>query len=107
MFQPGNLDQRISIQVRDLVVDQVGQPIEVWLPVAELWANIKHLSGAESIRGDAPLSTLRASIRIRWRAGLDAGMRVLHGATVYEIKALVPQGREWIDLVCEAWNAAT
>lgn len=107
MFQPGNLNQRITIQELDLAVDAVGQPTNVWSPVAELWADIRHLSGAESIRGDAPLSTLRASIRIRWRSGLDAGMRVVHGATVYEIKAPVPQGREWIDLVCEAWHAAT
>lgn len=107
MFQPGRLDQRINIQKLDLAVDAVGQPTDVWSPMAELWANIKHLSGAESIRGDAPLSTLRASIRIRWRSGLDAGMRVVHGATVYEIKALVPQGREWLDLVCEAWRAQT
>ena len=48
-------------------------------------------------------STLKASIRIRYRTGIDAGMRVLHGGVVYQVLAVLPDvaGREFIDVVAE------
>ncbi|WP_442904903.1 phage head completion protein, partial [Gordonibacter sp.] len=38
-----------------------------------------------------------------YRTGLDAGMRVLHGAKVYAVKAVMPDEvrREFMDLACE------
>ena len=38
----------------------------------------------------------------RWtRADVCTGMQAAYGATVYDIKAVLPQGKEWLDLVCE------
>ena len=47
---------------------------------------------------------MRASIRIRRRDDITAAMRVVHGAKVYDIKAVLPDehGRGFLDLVCEA-----
>ena len=68
-----------------------------------MWASIKHLSGLQAIKADATASVVRASIRIRYRLGLDAGMRVLHVGAVYNISAVLPDAarREFTDLVCE------
>lgn len=68
-----------------------------------VWASIRHLSGVESIKADATVSTVKASIRIRWRPGLNAGMRVVHGLRVYNVTAVMPDvgGREYVDLVAE------
>lgn len=99
----GQLNTRISIEKRGEVRDAWGQPIPgAWLPVASVWANVRHLSGSEAIKADAVTSTVRASIRIRYREDLDAGMRVLIGAAVYEIAAVLPDlvRREHVDLVC-------
>lgn len=98
----GRLSQRVTIKRRAVGRDAIGQPVETWEDVATVWANIRHLSGAESIKADQDVSVVRASIRIRYRAGLDAGMRVHHGATVYEVKAVLPdeQRREHVDLSC-------
>ena len=45
----------------------------------------------------------KVSIRIRYRTDLHAGMRVVHGATVYNIKAALPDFERQVhtDLVCE------
>ena len=96
--------KRITIERRTSAQDAWGQPIpDAWTPVASLWANVRHMGGAEAIRADAVTSSVRASIRIRWRTGIDAGMRVKVGAAVYEIKAVLPEmaRREHVDLVCE------
>lgn len=103
-MRAGQLNRLVTIQRLTQIKDEIGQIIGTdWTDVATVWANIRHLSGAEAIKADAPTSKVRASIRIRYRAGIDAGMRVLHGSTAYDIQAVLPDeiGRRHIDLVCE------
>ena len=97
------MNRRCQLQSPSQSVDELGQPIPGWTDVATVWASIRHLSGVESIKADAAVSTVRASIRIRWRPGLNAGMRVVHGLQVYSIEAVMPDagGREFVDLVTE------
>lgn len=102
-MRAGSLTTRLTIQAPGTAVDELGQPIPGWTDVATVWGDIRHMGGVESIKAGAVTSAVNASIRIRWRTGLDAGMRVLVGATVYEIKAVLPdmQRREYVDLVAE------
>ena len=46
---------------------------------------------------------MRASIRIRFRSDITAGMRVLIGLAVYQIEAVMPDlaRREFVDLVAK------
>lgn len=106
-MQAGKLNTRIAIEKRGEGKDEWNQPVPgVWLPVASVWANVRHLSGTETLKADAVTSTVRASIRIRWRTGLDAGMRVLIGAAAYDVQAVLPDlvRREHVDLVCARVN---
>lgn len=97
------LRHKVSIQARSKTRDAAGQPVEAWAPIATPWADIKHLGGLETIKGGAETAQVKASIRMRYRTDVDESMRVVHGATVYEIKAVLPElGRKrWVDLVCE------
>ena len=99
----GQLNRRILIQRPATARDEIGQPIPGWDDVAHCWASIKHLGGMATIRAGAESSTVKASIRIRYRTDIDASMRVVHGATVYQIMAVLPdeRTRDYIDLVCE------
>ena len=94
MLSAGKLRHRIDIEQRGATQDAVGQPVESWTLVAAVWADIRHQSGAEAIK---------ASIRIRQRSGLNAGMRVKHGSVIYNILAVPPvvAGREYLDLIGE------
>ena len=103
MISAANLSQRINIEQRTGSQDELGQPIETWTLVAAVWASVKHVSGLSAIKGDADVSTVKASIRIRYLALLNAGMRVSHGSDIYDIKAVLPNRAEgFTDLVCEA-----
>lgn len=105
-MQAGALDQRVTLQQRQSGVDAIGQPVQGWSAVATVWADVRHVSGLEAVKADAAAAMTRASIRIRWRAGVDAGMRVVHGSTAYEIRAVLGDRRAGrLDLVCEAINA--
>lgn len=98
------LRHRVRIEQHTTARDAAGQPTNAWVTVATLWADIRLLGGLESIKAGAVTEKVRASIRIRTRAGIDSGMRVVHGAKVYQIEAVLPdlEDRRHIDLVCEA-----
>ena len=103
-MQAGRLNRRCVLQAPGTAQDELGQPIPGWTDVASVWADIRMKSGLESIKAGAPVSVVQASIRIRYRAGINAGMRVVHNLQVYEILAVQPDvgGREYVDLVCQA-----
>jgi SPP1 family predicted phage head-tail adaptor len=102
----GRLNRLVTIQSLQSGVDEIGQPVTTWVTLADVWANVLHLSGVETIKGGAEASSVKASIRIRYRTDVTAAMRVMLGSTVYQIKAVMPDeaGRRYVDLACEAIN---
>lgn len=104
----GTLDQRVTLQARAADRDPLGQPVGAWADVATVWANVRLLAGLEAIRAGADTSTVKASVRIRMRPGIDAGMQLVHAGATYRITAVLPDhSRQTIDLICEASNGAT
>jgi SPP1 family predicted phage head-tail adaptor len=97
------LNSPITIQQRTILGDALGQPAETWTTLADLWGEIRHPSGVQQIKAGAEVSTVRASIKVHQRADITAAMRVLHGSTVYDIKAVLPdeRGRVFMFLACE------
>lgn len=102
-MQAGRLNRRVTLQSPSQSVDEIGQPIPGWTDVATPWADIRMKSGLEAIKAGAPVSVVQASIRVRYRAGITAGMRIVHNLQVFNIVAVMPDvgGREYVDLVCE------
>ncbi|WP_284213875.1 phage head closure protein [Comamonas jiangduensis] len=100
----GDFSHQIHIQRRTGGHDEWNSPNpQGWenITAKPIWANVRHQSGSESIRAGADVSIVRASVRIRWRTGVDAGMRVLHGGQVFDVEAVLPSAdRTHIDLVC-------
>jgi len=96
-------NSRITIRQRVDGSDELGQPLQTWATVATLWASIRHLSGAAAIKADALTSTVRASLSVSKRDDIKEGMQALHGSTVYDIKAVLPDEENRLDmyLVCE------
>lgn len=106
-MQTGKLNRRITIQSRATTQDAAGQPVETWSDVATVWADIRNPSGlsvaGETIKAGVEASTVRLSVRIRYREDIDPGMRVVIGATNYDIVATIPDhaGRRHLDIICE------
>ena len=96
------LNSKVVIKQPAAVQDAAGQPIPTWTTLATVWANIRSLNGLETIKGGAEASVAKASIRIRYRTDVTAAMRVVHGSTTYEIKAVLPDvaGKRHVDLAC-------
>jgi SPP1 family predicted phage head-tail adaptor len=104
----GSLNRRITIQKRDAGTDSAGGPLLTWTDVATVWANIIGATGMGAITasGDVPTALKQYSFRIRFREGLDEGMRVIYSGETFDIRAVRMDfaGRVWTDLVCETGN---
>ena len=101
----GDLSKRVTLQSPSAGQDPVtGEPMAGWVDLAVVWASILYLTGDETIKSSAPLSVVKASIRIRYRNDVVANMRVIMGPAVFDIRAVMPDEarREYVDLVVEA-----
>lgn len=96
-------NNRITIRRRATGSDAMGQPLTTWQDFATVWGGIRHLTGAAAIKADADISVVRASISVRRRNDIEPGMQAVHGSTVYDIKAILPDRERRLDmfLVCE------
>lgn len=95
---------RITLQRPAAGEDAAGQPVTGFATVGLVWADDLGQSGREVLQADAKASQVRVSFRIRKRSDVAEGWRVLSGADVFEVKAVLPERRSrmWVDLVCES-----
>jgi head-tail adaptor len=114
-MRAGMLTTRVHILANTGTVDAIGQPTEVWTLAQSVWADARYQTGLQSINADRLGSGGRVSLRIRQTPcskGITSSMRAViggtatgttvTGGTVYKIMDTPRQGRDAIDLVCEA-----
>jgi SPP1 family predicted phage head-tail adaptor len=103
----GKLRHRITIERKTHLQDPTtGSLTPSWSPVAQnIHAAVEPLSGREFIAAAQTQNAISARITIRYRDGILPSMRVVHGTTVYNIIAVIPDpntGREWLTLMVES-----
>lgn len=106
----GRLNCRVTIQQKVVVYDELHQPVgDDWADLATVWANVKFLSGIETMKANADISVVRASIQIRFRSDVTPAMRVVSTdaafmGAVFDIRSVLPDAakREYVYLVVEA-----
>lgn len=111
-LKAGRLRHRVQIQeyvaqtdtAGDVIQDpQTGEVAKTWTTVATVWAAIEPLSAREFIQSAASQTEISARITIRYRAGLTADMRLLHGAKIYNPKGFLADpdsGLEYMTIPC-------
>lgn len=103
-MQAGRLRHRITIQLlQSTQNDSNGNFDDSWMAFAVDWpADVHPLSGREFLAAGAEQSEVVARITIRYLDGVKKAMRVLHGAQVFNIHAVLPDpksGREYLTLM--------
>lgn len=104
-MRAGRLRQRITIQDKTVVQNDYGEEDITWTEVATVWAAIEPLRGREFLDAEMASAEITTRIVIRHRDGISPEMRVLHGATVYNIRAVIhveTRQRE-IQLMCQEY----
>ena len=103
-MRSGQLDQRISVERLVEGYDELGQPINTWLPIITTWAAVEPLVGREYLAAAALVAEVTARIRMRYRPGITAADRVIHDGKVYGITSVadVHSSRRELVLMCRA-----
>lgn len=90
-------DKRIRIEAPATVQDTNGEMIPGWSLVAVVWASVVDVTGREYVAAGATQNAAMTKMNIAYRTGLAPNMRVLLGADVYNIEAVL--GQDHIDLL--------
>lgn len=90
-MNPSALNCRVTVEAKSITKGASGGQIETWAPLVAMpvWAAINHLGGTEkraTAAGGGEVAEARTEITLRYRAGITANMRVVHGSTYYNIK---------------------
>mgnify|MGYP003586834008 CR=1 FL=1 len=103
-MRAGALDQRVVIERLVEGYDELGQPINDWLPIVTTWAEVSPLVGREFLAAAALVAEVTARIRMRYRPGITAADRIVHEGTTYGISAVmdVHSSRRELVLMCRA-----
>jgi len=108
MLSP-RLRHRVDIEEFETTLDSEGAQVEAWSTIRDsdetelIPAEIVPLSGREFAAAQAVQAGVTTRITIRWRAGVEPAMRVVHGADLYNIRAVLPDPtlRRHLTLMCE------
>ena len=109
-FRAGRLRHRVSLQEYvELVDPSTGARDNDWREIAKIWASIEPLSARDFIQSSALQSQVTTRITIRFRAGVNASMRIVHKGRVYNVTGVLADrdtGLEYLTLPCtEGANA--
>jgi SPP1 family predicted phage head-tail adaptor len=104
-LRAGELRHRVTIQQPGPAQqDDYGEITRSWVDfLVNEPASIEPLSVRDFITSQANTSVIVARIKIRYREGMNARMRILHGTRVYNPQGWLPDvetGREYLTAPC-------
>jgi SPP1 family predicted phage head-tail adaptor len=106
-MQVGRLRHLITLQSRVEAQDpDTGVMSVTWQDFSTgIWASVEPLSAREFITSQVTQAQITTRILIRYRAGVEPKMRVLHRDKVYAIEGVLPDresGLEYLTLACSS-----
>jgi SPP1 family predicted phage head-tail adaptor len=100
-----SLRDRVVIQRKVMAPGSTGAPVESWQRLCEPWASVKGVSGRTFLAASAEQAEVTFEVKVRFRADIEAGMRVTHNGQTLEIVAPLPdEHRQWLRLMCKTVN---
>lgn len=103
-MNPGRLKNRIEIQEETTVRNPVTKLNEkVWAAFHKCWAEIDQPTGRNFYQAAVAHLEYVIWFNIRYKDGIKPGMRILFGASVYEIEQIKPdlQSKKSTSLQCK------
>lgn len=76
MVEAGKLNQRWTLEEPVSTTNELGEVVQSWQPVAEVWANIRPLRTADVIRARAAQLETTHAVTIRYRDDINGTWRL-------------------------------
>lgn len=99
------LNKRVALQEKVTGKTPKGAPTEVWENViktgdGKIWAGKRDLTGRQFVAAGGTQNSVQTEWEIRRRAGVIPAMRIVHGADIYDIEAVLEQPDGSLKLMC-------
>lgn len=87
-------------------VDEVGQPLDEFIPIAETWGAIEPLSGRELFSAMKVNAEVTTRIIIRYREGIDRTMKAVYNGTEFEFLYVIHTdfAKKELQIMCKEWQ---
>lgn len=92
-MRAGPLRHRLSVLAEQRTPDGMGGYRQGWVELRKVWAEITLPTGRVDVVAQQLQSIVTAEIRCRPSTDLIVGRRLVNGATVYRIDAVLPDNR--------------
>jgi SPP1 family predicted phage head-tail adaptor len=92
-MQAGRIRYRLRFEKPMCIKDDTGEVIvDQWVEAFEVWGSLEPVSGREYMSASEFRAGVTTKVRVRWRAGLDASMRIVSKSdgTIYDISTILP-----------------
>jgi SPP1 family predicted phage head-tail adaptor len=96
----GEMRSRVALERPDDAVDDTGSLTRVWTQVADLWARITPLRGAEGFVAGQQETSILYDVTIRWRPDAASPMRFRIGSRALYIRTAFDPDARRRSLVC-------
>jgi SPP1 family predicted phage head-tail adaptor len=89
----GAMDRRVTFQRKTVTTDSFGEEIETWANFVTVWAQVRAIRGMEYFTASQTVANVDTRFTIRHRNDVTPLERITYKEKVYDIKAVVPLGR--------------
>lgn len=100
-MDPGELNQRVTLQRRAVGTDAMGQASGAWTDVATVWARVLPLRGREFFAAAQVQQELSIKVTMRYRADVEPTMRLMWQGKPHDITGVIQLGgkKVWIEVM--------
>lgn len=95
----GALRERVEIQVRGQVQDELGEPVTDWTVLRTVWAAVKPVGGRSFYAAKAVRSEVPVRIVMRRAVDVTTAHRIVHRGHIYEIEAVQDWPKEGLTVL--------
>lgn len=88
-MKAGDLRHSVTIERVTETTDDLGQPVQVWTPVATVRAAVEPLQGRELYAAQAVHSEAQYNVRVRYLSGITPKDRVKYGSRYLNILSVI------------------
>ena len=92
-MRSGRLSRVITLQRASATINDAGTPLESWVPLATLRAEVEPVSAEEFIRGFGATTETLVIFRTRHLDGVTTADRVLFDGRTFNLREVVDAGR--------------
>ena len=94
----------VTFQSKSQAQDTFGQPLDDWADVFSARAKIEPLNGRELFAAQQVNAETTTRITIRYRAGVNASMRIQYAGVNYNIQSIIDldMRHAWLIMLCDS-----